>query len=1383
MPDWVVNLFAESASNPYTITFDGNGNTSASGSLANISATYWESYTLSWNVYNKTWYTFLGWSTGASATTATWQDEWTVKNLTTEENWTVTLYAIWTGNTYQVAFHENKGSDTISPLAGSMSNQTLRYDVTENLSSNAFSRSGYDFLWWSINPNATSARYTDGTGVVNLTTGTWTTVDLYAIWSAHTNTPYKVIHRWENAEDSWYTEHDTEVLSWITYDEVTPTVKSYTGFTSPDTQTVYINWNGETIVTYDYVRKQYDLTFNTSGPNNTTGSAVTKKTLKYGQQFWELADSFQSWYTFTGWYSWDVQVSVTSTMPAGNLELQAHWDTNKDTAYTVYHFYRDLDSTTYSLSWVQNLSGETASGLTLANLAYKNVVGFTYTWASLTQSWTSLPTSFDTSTTIDQYGNTKVYIYYDRNKHTVSLHETLGIDSLTNTATYDYWHTVTLWAEVNSCYTWAWWSGYANTSTKAYQFTMPDRDVAFTGYATINSYTVTVDAATWATVTNEAEKTYNCWETVTLTASANSWYTWAQWNLTGVAGSGIASTSGDRVTIFTMPNNPVSAVATVTNNTDTVYTVRHEKQRFDDTYDTETKVTNEDTVVNTWAWTTDANVTPSIETFEWFTSPTTKITESIKWDGTTVITYKYTRNSYDVTLNAWRGTTYVSGSWSYKYGTWVKLVSALKDGYENITYAGTDGLDDEFPMPAKNVVVTSTATPIWYDITYTLNTGYFTSDDYRTGYTVESGAYTLPEPKRTWYVFSGWTWEGTTVPTKTMSISAGSTGNKAYVAVWDATGVDVTVQYFKMDNAGNYPEDPTITGKQTWTSDTTVTVSWTWAFGSGFEWDTSRENNGRVYVKPDGSSVAKVYYKRLQYTVTVNSWSTGIASLWGAGNYYYNTWVTVSAELEEWYEGLTWTWYSTKPTFDMPHENVTMTAKATPTTYTITYHPGEGSLTGGLETVTYTIESDAIVAPIPTRTWYNFAGWSGENLASPVLNLTIPTWSIGNRNYYATWTAHAVKVSINHYKMDTSGAYTILETWWVDTTNYLADSGYTFESIDYTPGFKTTWDVTKTVAADGSTVVNFYYERNKFSVDLEALTWVTNLTSDKDKYYYEEGVVLSWDLLPWYQDIRWTWAYDVDTFDMPASDITMRAYATATTYDIDYELNGGSWKSGEVAETSYTVEDSSFTLKHPVKTWYVFSGWSENASATDGVLNLTLNPWTGLDATRGDKKYYAVWKEATDTKYEVHHLVKKVWSSDYEEKLVEDLEWTTNAILTFTSLSTGTSVLPCSTYSSGSLIASTTGAINPQESTTIKADWTTKVYLYYTRNAYSVTVGKDDNMESVGLSPTMDGDVYECGQAVTVSAVSKAWYHFKQWTNKSENQGELVQTGSTVTGD
>ena len=52
----------------------------------------------------------------------------------------------------------------------------------------------------------------------------------------------------------------------------------------------------------------------------------------------------------------------------------------------------------------------------------------------------------------------------------------------------------------------------------------------------------------------------------------------------------------------------------------------------------------------------------------------------------------------------------------------------------------------------------------------------------------------------------------------------------------------------------------------------------------------------------------------------------------------------------------------------MPHENVTMTAKATPTTYTITYHPGEGSLTGGLETVTYTIESDAIVAPIPTRT-------------------------------------------------------------------------------------------------------------------------------------------------------------------------------------------------------------------------------------------------------------------------------------------------------------------------------------------------------------------------------------------------------------------------------
>ena len=56
---------------------------------------YGTSYTLTANAYKKTGYKFKGWNTKANGTGTTYKDKASVKNLTTKNGATVTLYAQW----------------------------------------------------------------------------------------------------------------------------------------------------------------------------------------------------------------------------------------------------------------------------------------------------------------------------------------------------------------------------------------------------------------------------------------------------------------------------------------------------------------------------------------------------------------------------------------------------------------------------------------------------------------------------------------------------------------------------------------------------------------------------------------------------------------------------------------------------------------------------------------------------------------------------------------------------------------------------------------------------------------------------------------------------------------------------------------------------------------------------------------------------------------------------------------------------------------------------------------------------------------------------------------------------------------------------------------
>lgn len=71
-------------------------------------------------------------------------------------------------------------------------------------------------------------------------------------------------------------------------------------------------------------------------------------------------------------------------------------------------------------------------------------------------------------------------------------------------------------------------------------------------------------------------------------------------------------------------------------------------------------------------------------------------------------------------------------------------------------------------------------------------------------------------------------------------------------------------------------------------------------------------------------------------------------------------------------------------------------------TYSIAYELDGGSVATANPT-SYTIENDAITLTNPTKEHCEFVGWTGTDLATPSMNVTIPSGSIGDREYTAHW--------------------------------------------------------------------------------------------------------------------------------------------------------------------------------------------------------------------------------------------------------------------------------------------------------------------------------------------------------------------------------------------
>ena len=153
-------LYAHWNANTYTVTFDANG---GSGTMSNQTHTYDQSLALTQNTFTKSNCAFLGWSRDASAKTATYTNKQSVKNLASDANANVRLYAVWESvSLNKTSLSLSKMPSGVSISASSATLATVATDDYSNATTVTASVNGY-----SSGTDSISATISSGTGSIS----------------------------------------------------------------------------------------------------------------------------------------------------------------------------------------------------------------------------------------------------------------------------------------------------------------------------------------------------------------------------------------------------------------------------------------------------------------------------------------------------------------------------------------------------------------------------------------------------------------------------------------------------------------------------------------------------------------------------------------------------------------------------------------------------------------------------------------------------------------------------------------------------------------------------------------------------------------------------------------------------------------------------------------------------------------------------------------------------------------------------------------------------------------------------------------------------------------------------------------------------------------
>ncbi len=476
--------------------------------------------------------------------------------------------------------------------------------------------------------------------------------------------------------------------------------------------------------------------------------------------------------------------------------------------------------------------------------------------------------------------------------------------------------------------------------------------------------------------------------------------------------------------------------------------------------------------------------------------------------------------------------------------------------------------------------------------------------------------------------FDKWVYDiGRTCEDATVKVKIG-TRNVMMVANAKAKEeVSYTVKHYKMNLDGKTFETPEVeTKKGTANKEVTPEVK-------QYEGFTSPELK-TVTISPNGNTVVEYYYTRNKYKLELKA-NEGISEVKGAGEYYYETEVEISAKVKEGYIFDCWkdanggNSKNINAKVKIGAKDAVIEANAVidkSITYKITYDANGGTAVAE-QTVSF---GDKIIKPKdPTRNGYKFVGWYVNLTDKEAFDFDKAT-ATQNITLHAKWEANKYTVKFNANGGQGTMAdqqFTYDQEGTLNANSYVRE-GYTFA------GWSETADGTVKYV-NGAKVKNLAESGNKIlyavwtPIQKYTITYDSKGGTAVDKKEVISGAKATMPTAPtrkgytfkaWYIDAEYKTAFDFNT--AITKNITLYAKWEANKYTVKFNANGG---QGTMADQQFTYDqEATLNANSFTREGYTFAGWSETANETVKYVN---GAKVKNLAEGGNKALYAVWKQ------------------------------------------------------------------------------------------------------------------------------------------------------------
>lgn len=632
------------------------------------------------------------------------------------------------------------------------------------------------------------------------------------------------------------------------------------------------------------------------------------------------------------------------------------------------------------------------------------------------------------------------------------------------------------------------------------------------------------------------------------------------------------------------------------------------------------------------------------------------------------------------------------------------------------------------------VVSDMTLTAVWtantYDITFESNGGDAISATTAT-YDVN---FEFSVPTRKGYTFNGWeTEDGTKITdAKGKSVAPWSiAADTLLYADWSAAEYSIT--YYNIDGATN--SNPV---KYTVEDEIVALVDAQKAGYTFLGWYSDESMTAEVEQIDTSSAVGIELWAKwtiIEYTATFKDGETVVSE------------VKFTVEIDSITEpvvpehiGYTGVWES----YALGIENITINAVYTPVTYTITYTNTKDAENSN--SIRFTIESDTITFSDISANGYTFDGWyNGEDKVTE-----ITTGTYGDIALEAKWTP--IEYTITYEYDDTIGDLGDEITL---KTTYTIEDAFDFVSLNcHTAGYNFAgWFTEKELGtgeqvygiALGTTGNKIYYAQwglEVYSITYENVEGATN--TNPDTYTVESQTFTLSDVSKigyrfdgWYSDAHFNTPAKTTIETGSYGDLTFYAKWSLVSYDITYNLYGGSYES-ESNPASYNIE-TSVTLIEPVLEGAFFAGWY---TLPEGGKLITEIP----EGTTGNITLYARWitfdsNGGSAIEYDLEYSENGVTPPVAPEKAYYDFAgWYLDEQFE-------------STYDFSNL---------PHSTCTLYAKWTPTEYVI-------------NYVLYDGINNESNPATYNVEDVVTFAVPSKTGYTFNGWYSNAQFTGALVE--------